>query len=120
MAINNSNIAVLHGSISSGSPTGSFLYGPAATPVAITTIILCNNTPSTDITVSIYAVASGSTPYAKPETTIVSKLTIPAGETVSFDQEKFVLAAGDSIQATASVAWSAGLGVGATVSTLPV
>ena len=120
MAINNSNIAVLHTALASGTPNGSYVYGPATAPVAITTIILCNNTPSTDITVSLYAVQSGNDPFNQPETTIVNKLTIPAGETVSFDQEKFVLATGDSIQATANVAWSSGLGVAATISTLPV
>jgi hypothetical protein len=119
MAIRNKGIDVLHSTIASGAPNGSYLFGPASTPTAITTIILCNNT-SSDITVSLYAVQSGYTVYSQPETTIVSLLTIPARETVSFDQEKFVLATGDSIQATASVAWTAGSGVGATVSTLPV
>jgi hypothetical protein len=119
MAIKNSNIAKLHADIASGTPNGSYIFGPAVTPVAITTIILCNNTTG-DITVSLYAVEDGNDPYNQPETTIVSKLNIPAGDTVSFDQEKFVLDTGDSIQATASVAWASGLGVAATVSTLAV
>ena len=119
MAIKNSNIAKLHTDLASGTPNGSYIFGPAVTPVAITTLILCNNTTG-DITVSLYAVETGLDPFNEPETTIVSKLNIPAGDTVSFDQEKFVLGVGDSIQATASVAWSSGLGVGATISTLPV
>jgi hypothetical protein len=46
---------------------------------------------------------------------IVQTLTIPAGDTISFDQEKMVLADFDSVVANAS-----GTGLTATVSTLPV
>lgn len=86
---------------------------------AITTIIVCN-TSNTSINLNLYAVPSGKTPSANPETTIVSQLAIPAGETVSFDQEKVVLSNGDQISAVASVAYSAGSGLVATVSTLAV
>jgi hypothetical protein len=86
---------------------------------AIATIIVCN-TSASSINLTLYAVPSGKTPSANPETTIVSALTIPAGETVSFDQEKMVLANGDQIDAVASVAYSAGQGLVATVSTLAV
>ena len=118
MAIYNKGIDVLHSSLS-GSQDGAYIYGPSSGSNAITSLMLCNNSLS-DITVSLYAVQSGYDPYNQPETTIVSKLVVPSGETVSFDQEKLVLGAGDSLQATASVVWSAGLGVSATVSTLPV
>jgi hypothetical protein len=46
---------------------------------------------------------------------IVQTLTIPAGDTISFDQEKMVLADFDSV-----VAYASGTGITATVSTLPV
>lgn len=119
MAIRNTGVYVLHSALASGTPEGTYLYGPATVPTAITTIILCNNTGS-DITVSLYAVQAGLTPYDNPEVTIASELNIPAGDSVSFDQEKFVLDVGDSIQATASYGWNFGVGVGATVSTLAV
>lgn len=85
---------------------------------AITSIIACNNSGST-ITLSLYAVPSGKNAYNNPETTIVSNLEIPAGETVSFDQEKLVFGNGDQLDAVASVAYS-GTGVSVVVSTLPV
>lgn len=73
---------------------------------AITTIIVCNtatfdsNNPLTGQTnLYLYAVpsadVSGTTTAAKH--TIVNGLPIPAGETVSFDQEKMVLADGDKL-----------------------
>jgi hypothetical protein len=46
---------------------------------------------------------------------IINALTVPAGDTVSFDQEKMVLGTGDEIRAFAS-----GTGLSATVSTLVV
>ena len=73
---------------------------------AITTIIVCNTVafdpvnPLTGQTnLYLYAVPSadvaGTTTAAKH--TIVNGLPIPAGETVSFDQEKMVLADGDKL-----------------------
>lgn len=73
---------------------------------AITTIIVCNtaefnpSTPQTGQTnLYLYAVpavdVSGTTTLAKH--TIVNGLPVPAGETVSFDQEKIVLANGDKL-----------------------
>jgi hypothetical protein len=46
---------------------------------------------------------------------IVSSLPIPAGDTVSFDQEKMVLSDNDTLVAVGS-----STGLSATVSTLPV
>lgn len=73
---------------------------------AITTIIICNtsifdpNNPIAGQTnLFLYAVpsveVSGTTTL--PKHTIVNGLPIPAGETVSFDQEKIVLSSGDAI-----------------------
>lgn len=87
---------------------------------AITTIIVCNTHASSTINLTLYAVPSGKTPSANPETTIVNALAIPAGETVSFDQEKMVLGNGDQIDGIASIAYSAGQGLVVTVSTLAV
>lgn len=79
---------------------------------AITTVIICN-TEITDRTLTLYAVPSGSS--AGTTSMIVNTLTVPAGETVSFDQEKMVLANGDALIAIAS-----GTGLSSTVSTLAV
>ena len=79
---------------------------------AITTVIVCN-TGGTDLTVTLYAVPSGSS--AGTGTMIVNTLTVPAGDTVSFDQEKMVLGTGDELKAICSAS-----GLTATVSTLVV
>lgn len=79
---------------------------------AITTIIVCNTTGA-DRTLSLYAVAGGGA--ASSANMIVSALTIPAGDSVTFDQEKMVLGATDEIKAICSTS-----GLTATVSTLPV
>lgn len=79
---------------------------------AITTVIVCNTT-ATDKTVSLYAVAGGGS--ASTSNMIVNTLTVPAGDTVSFDQEKMVLSTGDEIKAICSAS-----GLTATVSTLVV
>lgn len=83
---------------------------------AITTVIFCN-TGVTDRTLTMYAVANSAGSVGTPGTgnMIVNTLTVPAGETVSFDQEKLVLANNDTLVAVAS-----GTGITATVSTLPV
>ena len=79
---------------------------------AITTVIVCN-TGATDLTLTLYAVASGGT--AGASSMIVNALTVPAGDMVSFDQEKMVLATGDELKAICSAS-----GLTATVSTLAV
>jgi len=82
---------------------------------AITTIIVCN-TGVTDLNLTMYAVPSGTSTSPVPATSmIINALTVPAGDTVSFDQEKMVLGTGDEIRAFAS-----GTGLSATVSTLVV
>lgn len=69
---------------------------------AITTIAFCNTaTPTTanetdnEVSVNIYIVRSGKTAVAG--NLIVSNLTVPAGETVFFSEERMVLDSGDEI-----------------------
>lgn len=82
---------------------------------AISTVIICN-TQGTDINLTLYAVPSGgSANITSGSAMIVNALTIPAGETLSFDQEKFVLGTGDELRAFATAT-----GLSATVSTLVV
>lgn len=95
MAISNSTIG-----------TGNTLIYDSVNSNAITTIIVCNtatfnaNSPIDGQTnLYMYAVpaAEVSGTLTQPKHTIVNGLPIPAGETVSFDQEKIVLANGDRL-----------------------
>jgi hypothetical protein len=103
--------------VSSGTPNGTAVYTSNGNN-AITSMIACNNSGSS-ITISVYAVPNGKNAYNNPETTIISNLVLPAGETLSLDQEKLVLGNNDIIAATASVTYT-GTGVGVIISTLPV
>lgn len=68
--------------------------------IAVTIMILCNTSTSTDITVDLYVVAAGDA--AGDDNTVMKNLSIPAGESFSLDTEKFVLEENDSIQVLAS------------------
>jgi hypothetical protein len=106
--------------------TSSTTGGPIAGGVtgrtnAVTTIALCNTAaPSTAdetanaVVVNIYIVRSGKTFDAG--NLIVSNLTVPAGETVFFSEERIVLESGDQIW----VGTSASGRLSTTVSTLAV
>jgi hypothetical protein len=96
--------------------------GDMNTQSAITTMIFCNTlAPNASdetvnaVTIDVFAVAYGASPVTLTNK-IISSLTIPAGETLFFDTERIVLAAGDSIQASCSQ----NSAVVATVSVLPV
>lgn len=79
---------------------------------AITTVIVCN-TGVVDRTLTLYAVPNGGS--ASTTNMIVNGLNIPAGDTMTFDQEKMVLSNGDRLIAVAS-----DTGLSSTVSTLAV
>jgi hypothetical protein len=101
-----------------GAPIGGAVTGQTT---AVTTIVLCN-TGTVTITdesvnrtaVDIYLVRNGISPSAANQ--IVSNLTIPAGETVFFSDEKIILDSGDEIHVKAD---DANL-ITVTVSSLPV
>lgn len=88
---------------------------------AITTIIVCNtatynpSSPATGLTyLSLWAVKNLQ---ARGDANlIVNALPVPAGETVTFDQEKIVLENGDSIVAYCPAPTNLAI----TISTLPV
>jgi hypothetical protein len=84
---------------------------------AVSTMIICNYGGSTS-NLSLFAVpsaeVSGTTTQNKH--TLISALPIPAGETVSLDQEKLIFANGDTLIAIASV----GSMLSFTISTLAV
>lgn len=106
--------------------TSSTTGGPIAGGVtgrtnAVTTIAFCN-TAAPDaadetvnaVNVNIYIVRSGKT--ATTGNLIVSNLTVPAGETVFFSEERMVLDSGDEIW----VGTSSATKLSVTVSALPV
>jgi len=67
---------------------------------AVTAIIFCNNSLTTDATVTVWLVPAG---YAVGNNNmILNTISVPRGETFSIDTEKFILANGDSVQAQAS------------------
>lgn len=105
-------------STSTGAPAGGAVVGQTN---AITTMILCNTaTPSASdettnaVSVNVHLVKSGSSYGAN--NLVVSNLTIPAGETVFFSEERIVLDASDEIWIGTSV----GSILAVTVSTLSV
>jgi hypothetical protein len=88
---------------------------------AVTTIAFCNtDAPSTadettnSVIVNIYLVRSGKS--FVPGNLIVNSLTVPAGETVFFNDERIILNSADEIW----VGTSAAARLAVTVSTLPV
>jgi hypothetical protein len=84
---------------------------------AITCMIICNYGASS-ANLTLYAVpnSAGSVGTASTTNMIINALPIPAGETVSLDQEKFVLSGNDTIQGFASINTMLNI----TFSTLPV
>jgi hypothetical protein len=109
------------------STTGAAIAPPGVTGQtnAITCIALCNigavtltNEATNSVTVNIYVAPAGIGYQASGATCnlIVSSLTVPAGETVFFSDERIVLDAGDEIYIGASTSNL----ICATVSSLPV
>jgi hypothetical protein len=103
---------------STGAPIGGSVLPQMS---AVTTIILCNiETPNiTDETagaalVNIHLVKSGQS--YQNSNRIVSRLPIPAGETVFFNDERIILDGGDEIWVGADEASR----IAVTVSSLPV
>jgi hypothetical protein len=68
---------------------------------AITTMIFCNTSASSDSTLNVYVVPFGSN--ATPSTQIMKTVPVPAGETFVLDSERLILETGDAIYAQASV-----------------
>jgi hypothetical protein len=110
-------IGITATAVSSGTANGTVIYSSTGNN-AITGLMACNNSGS-DITLTLYAVPTGKTAYVNPECTFVSNLLVPAGDTVSFDQEKFVLGNGDKLCGIASTGYT-GTGVSVVLSTLAV
>jgi hypothetical protein len=112
------NPVKVYTSSTTGGPIGGSVTGRTN---AVTTIAFCNTAaPSlTDetanaVAVNIYIVRNGKT--FVPGNLIVSELTVPAGETVFFSEERIVLDSGDEIWVGTS---ATGI-LSVTISSLPV
>ena len=110
-------------STDTGAPEGGSVVGQVN---AITTMALCNvgtvvntNETTNAVVANIYLVKKAASPDTVTfSNVIVSKLTIPAGETVFFSEERIVLDIGDKVYIGTNVSGDGILAV--TVSTLPV
>jgi len=109
-------------STTTGAPVGGSVTEQSN---AITNIIVCNtgtpsltdeNVNSANLTINLVNSLGVGGSDSSVTNTIVKNLTIPAGETVFFSDERIVLSPGDQIKATASAANLLSI----TVSSLPV
>ena len=100
---------------------------------AVTCIAICNvgtisltDETSQSVDVNVYVISpsgGGDNTAVSNSSLIVKQLTVPAGETVFFNDEKFVLANNDSIRVGYQMSGGAGAVsnlITVTVSTLPV
>ena len=111
---------LVYTSSTTGEAVGGAVAGQAN---AITAIILCNvltpnltNESTNAATVNIYLVSPSKGGTIGTGTLIVNNLTIPAGETVFFSDERIILDSGDQIQIGSNSASA----ITATISSLPV
>lgn len=82
---------------------------PADTQYAITTIMVCNQHPSTNAQFDLHFIPNGSA-LSNAVTRVVNNLDLAAGETFTFDTEKMVLEAGDKVSFVADTNLSAVVG----------
>ena len=73
---------------------------PASQSYAITNILVCN-TGTADANFDLHFIPSGDALNNKV-TRVVNNLTLPGGETFTFDSERIVLEAGDKVSFVAS------------------
>jgi hypothetical protein len=81
---------------------------------AVTCVVFCNFSLS-QVTINVHVIPTGVSAVGN-DSIVMKELLLPAGETFTFDTEKFVLTGGDRIHATAS----AGSAVTATISSMRV
>jgi hypothetical protein len=87
--------------------TNSLLSSTAKTVVfnpigenAVTCMILCNTSLTTDTEVNVWVVPAGQATSDKH--LVINSLLLTKGETFSMDTERFILADSDSVQAQAT------------------
>ena len=69
---------------------------PASKEYAITTVMVCNKDSSSTASFDMHLVKSGEA-VSNNKTIIVNELSLPPGETFTFDSEKIVLGEGDKL-----------------------
>ena len=69
---------------------------PASKTYAITNILVCNNNSSATASFDLHLIPQSSS-LDNAVTRVINNLTLPAGETFTFDSEKIVLDEGDKI-----------------------
>jgi hypothetical protein len=93
---------------------------PAGKTYAITNILVCNQDGTDDASFDLHFIPSGD-PLNNAITRVVNNLTLPAGETFTFDSERIVLDEGDTVSFVAEPNIGAGLtDLSATISYLEV
>jgi hypothetical protein len=93
---------------------------PSSKSYAITNILVCNNHASAAASFDLHLIPQSSS-LSNSVTRVINNLTLPAGETFTFDNEKIVLEEGDKIAFVAEPDIGAGLtNLAATVSYLEV
>jgi hypothetical protein len=63
---------------------------------AITNVMVCNSSSSAAASFDMHLIKSGEA-LSNTKTIVVKELTLPAGETFTFDSEKVVLSPGDKL-----------------------
>ena len=73
---------------------------PAGKSYAVTNILVCN-TGTAEAMFDLHFVANGNS-LSNKVTRVINNLTLPGGETFTFDSERIVLEAGDTVSFVAS------------------
>ena len=89
-------MAIANEQLKSNSYT-TVLTVPAGKTYAITNILVCNNGETGAADFDMHFVPNGE-PASNYDTRVINNLTLPAGETFTFDSEKIVLDTGDSLR----------------------
>lgn len=93
---------------------------PADKSYAITTVLVCNSSSADTASFDLHFIKSGEA-LSNTKTLVVKELSLPPGETFTFDSEKIVLEAGDKVSFVAEPdAGSGNTNLVATVSYLEV
>jgi len=81
---------------------------PANKAYAITTVLVCNTSAVDTASFDLHIIKNGQA-LGNKVTRVVNELSLPAGETFTFDTEKIVLEGGDKISFVAEPDIGAGL-----------
>lgn len=98
----------------------NILVVPVEKSYAITNILVCNTSLSASASFDLHLIPFGDT-LSNAVTIVVRNLTLPPGETFTFDSERIILDQGDKITFVAEPSIGSGLtNLAATVSYLEV